>query len=171
MRRNLMRAKTAESAGGQLSKSAQYPCEQTNSADSWISLGRLRRARGDCAAAKELFGKALESYESRYSADDANGQLLIALVLAELGRTATAEGDVTTALDYHRRSLAIRRNVFPLPQFPSGHPVLANALRDSGSRASMQANRPRRTVCWLSLSAWSMPSASRSLAEAPRPCC
>ena len=91
-------------------------------AASWIDLGRLKRARGDFAVAIELFNKALQSYESRGCGEHAGGRMSIALALAELGRTFAAEGDFSTALAYHRRSLAIRQELFPPASFPMGHP-------------------------------------------------
>ena len=101
-------------------------------AASWIDLGRIKRARGEYAAAEELFGRALLGYESRGRGEQASGRMSIALALAELGRTHAAAEDFSTALDYHRRSLAIRQELFPLASFPLGHPRLANAWRDLG---------------------------------------
>ncbi len=101
-------------------------------AASWIDLGRIKRARGEYAAAEELFSRALLSYESRGRGEQASGRMSIALALAELGRTHAAAEDFSTALDYHRRSLAIRQELFPLASFPLGHPRLANAWRDLG---------------------------------------
>lgn len=101
-------------------------------ADSWVRLGRLKRARGDYAAADELFQQVLRMHE-RAGSGDAGNRLEIALVLAELGRTAAAGGRSAAALEYHQRSLAIRRDLFPAEAFPNGHPTLANALRDLGA--------------------------------------
>ena len=72
------------------------------------------------------------SYESRGRGEQASGRMSIALALAELGRTHAAAEDFSTALDYHRRSLAIRQELSPLASFPLGHPRLANAWRDLG---------------------------------------
>ena len=92
----------------------------------------MKRARGEFAAAQELFSRALLSYESRSRGEQTGGRMSIALTLAELGRTHVAAGNFPTALQYHRRSLAIRQELFPLASFPLGHPRLANAWRDLG---------------------------------------
>ncbi len=109
-----------------------YPRLHDDLANSYLVLGRLSRARGDFQTARQQFDQALSSYEARCSKDDYEGQLSVALALAELGRTCAAEGDFPAALDYQRRSLALRRGLFPTALFPEGHPVLVNALRELG---------------------------------------
>ncbi len=115
-------------AGGHAATTARGSGEL---ADSWVRLGRLRRARGDYAAADELFQQVLRIHE-RAGSGDAGSRLEIALVLAELGRPAAADGNSAAALEYHQRSLAMHRDLFPAEAFPTGHPTLANALRDLG---------------------------------------
>ncbi len=78
------------------------------------------------------FRRALDGYRGRYGEDDPEGQLLIAITLAELGRTYLAAGDVAAAEEYLDQSYTIRQRIFPQRDYPFGHPSLATALRDLG---------------------------------------
>ncbi len=116
-----------------IAEAKAYPRGHDELADSWIRLGRLRRARGRLCRGEGVVwpsvgelrvavfrGRLQRSVVDRPGADPSwGGQMLLKAISP---RRST----------YHRRSLAIRRRLFPQPQFPVGHPVLANALRDLG---------------------------------------
>lgn len=67
------------------------------------SLGRLVEAQGDSGAARDYYLRALNIFKS---GESSNYQAIVGTYMAEL---ALREGDPESALDWHRRCLAIRR--------------------------------------------------------------
>ncbi len=110
-----------------------YPDGHDELVKVWRSLGRLERAKLECDAAATCFEKSLQSYRQRHAETCTNGCLPVAMMLAELGRTYCVAGDYGRAERYYEQSLAIRRSLFSVQDYPQGHPSLANALRDFGS--------------------------------------
>jgi CHAT domain-containing protein len=97
-----------------------------------IEQGRLKRARGAFAEARDLFLKAVDIAAKQRDLNGLNEMCSEALLAAELGHTYAAERDYSQAIDHYLQSLAIRRDLFPISHFPNGHPSVANALRDLG---------------------------------------
>ena len=94
--------------------------------------GRLKRAQGAFAEARDLFRQALEIGAEERESNHLGEKTGEALLSAELGHTYAAERDYLSAIKHLLHSLAIRRDLFPKSEFPNGHPSVANALRDLG---------------------------------------